>query len=359
MKRNFTLLMILLGTCGLVAQDLKLGLEQYWSFNDSLDGHFGNEMIVSNGVEIKDDSVFHQAAHFTTPGSFVQYKHGINFFNYFTLAFWMKPVKTNDLQIIFTQKNNKREFTLQKKKDEIKFILQDEFGYKYQANTRHAFADGKWYFLCIVMEGTQCNVFINNKLALNADRIKMNIRNLQTNDTLFVGSSLQKQYSYRGALDEIMVYNRPLTGLEMDRLFAKHFPDFSVPVITDEIIKDPIYNRQVIIERSLEVTQPKVIIEYWDDEKQDDDIISLIFNDEKIVSDYKLTLRKQELILNVKPGYHNRLVLIAENLGTIPPNTAKVKVTCGKVEEELRLKSDLEKSAAIEFIYNKVGSRNE
>lgn len=345
------MLIAVFNMCCINAQDLKNGLEQYWTFNSGLDGALGNKVVAHDGVALKEDSILHASAYFNSENSFLHYEQGINFFNYFTMAFWMKPVRSIGQQIVFTQKNDKREFTLLKQKNEIKFILQDEFGYKYQATARYEFVDDRWYFVCIIMEGTQCSIYINNKLALNADRIKLNIRNLQTADTLFIGNSQNKQNPFRGAIDEIMVYNRPLSALEMDMLLSKRFPDFIVTGHIEEPIRDPIYNRQVVVERSIEISQPKVVVEYWDDEKQDDDIISLIFNDQKIVSEHKLTLRKQELVLDVKPGYQNRLVLIAENLGTIPPNTAKVKIICGKIIEELRLKSDLEKSAALEFIY--------
>jgi len=47
----------------------------------------------------------------------------------------------------------------------------------------------------------------------------------------------------------------------------------------------------------------------------------------------------------------NELVMYAENLGTIPPNTALMVVTDGTKRYEVRITSDLKKSGAIHFIH--------
>jgi hypothetical protein len=43
--------------------------------------------------------------------------------------------------------------------------------------------------------------------------------------------------------------------------------------------------------------------------------------------------------------------MYAENLGTIPPNTALMVVTDGSNRYEVRIASDLEKSGVIRFIH--------
>ena len=47
----------------------------------------------------------------------------------------------------------------------------------------------------------------------------------------------------------------------------------------------------------------------------------------------------------------NELVMYAENLGSIPPNTALMVVTDGSNRYEVRIASDLEKSGVIRFIH--------
>jgi hypothetical protein len=49
----------------------------------------------------------------------------------------------------------------------------------------------------------------------------------------------------------------------------------------------------------------------------------------------------------------NELVMYADNLGTIPPNTALMIVTDGNKRYEVRVTSDLKKSGTIRFVRNK------
>ena len=47
----------------------------------------------------------------------------------------------------------------------------------------------------------------------------------------------------------------------------------------------------------------------------------------------------------------NELLMYAENLGSIPPNTALMVVTDASSRYEVRITSDLEKSGVIRFIH--------
>lgn len=47
----------------------------------------------------------------------------------------------------------------------------------------------------------------------------------------------------------------------------------------------------------------------------------------------------------------NELTMYADNLGSIPPNTALMVVTDGEKRYEVRISSDLKKSGTIRFIH--------
>ena len=49
----------------------------------------------------------------------------------------------------------------------------------------------------------------------------------------------------------------------------------------------------------------------------------------------------------------NELTMYAENLGTIPPNTALMVVTDGDKRYEVRITSDTEKNGTIAFVHKK------
>ncbi len=53
-----------------------------------------------------------------------------------------------------------------------------------------------------------------------------------------------------------------------------------------------------------------------------------------------------------KDAENNELVMYAENLGSIPPNTALMVVTDGVRRYEVRITSDLQKSGVIQFVHH-------
>lgn len=82
----------------------------------------------------------------------------------------------------------------------------------------------------------------------------------------------------------------------------------------------------------------------------DDDIISLYLDGEPIIE--KRSLTAEPIVLNLtlkkKSGVSN-LVMVAENLGEIPPCTAHIRVTTEKERYETNLSGDLNSNAVLQF----------
>ena len=95
-------------------------------------------------------------------------------------------------------------------------------------------------------------------------------------------------------------------------------------------------------------------VNLYDNGDIDGDIISLFFNHKCILSKQKLSEKPITVFLDISDEKaENELVMYAENLGTIPPNTAMMIVTDGSRKYEARITSDLEKSGTVKFIHNK------
>jgi hypothetical protein len=94
-------------------------------------------------------------------------------------------------------------------------------------------------------------------------------------------------------------------------------------------------------------------IELYDNGDIDGDSVSVFFNNAVVLSHKKLTNQPLTLDLPIKTDAINELVMYADNLGTIPPNTALLIITDGKKRYEVRITSDLEKSGAIKFVHSK------
>ena len=109
------------------------------------------------------------------------------------------------------------------------------------------------------------------------------------------------------------------------------------------------FNRKVRIEKIFKVISNKVTIKVWDLNLEDGDRISLYLNGENILKDYQLLNKKHKIKASLKEGV-NLFILHAENLGRTPPNTAAVSIKDGNKSHNLILKSNMNKSAALEII---------
>ena len=134
-------------------------------------------------------------------------------------------------------------------------------------------------------------------------------------------------------------------------------------VSADSESKDDIHNiekspepklekRKNTVLKTIEVDNRTVKVDLYDNGEVDGDSISLFYNDNLLLSNKRLTTKAISLTLNVENDNSiNELTMYAENLGTIPPNTALMIITDGPNRYEVRITSDLEKSGVIRFVH--------
>ncbi len=106
--------------------------------------------------------------------------------------------------------------------------------------------------------------------------------------------------------------------------------------------------------RTLDVTSPEITIKIYDNGEIDGDTISVYLDDKVVLSQKRLTA--SPLILTIGLTEENPehiLVMVAENLGAIPPNTSLMIVTDGDKRYEVRITSTEQKNAMIRFRFKK------
>lgn len=109
--------------------------------------------------------------------------------------------------------------------------------------------------------------------------------------------------------------------------------------------------RQKEILRTVTVDSALIKIELYDDAEIDNDTITVLINNKLLLYRQMLTDKPLTLTFNAFPGIEYELVMYADNLGTIPPNTALMVVTAGTQKMEVYMSSSESKSAAVRFIY--------
>ncbi len=104
--------------------------------------------------------------------------------------------------------------------------------------------------------------------------------------------------------------------------------------------------------KTIAIENETFTVDLYDNGDIDGDTISLFFNGRLLLSNKRLSDKPLSLTLNTDDNQNvNELVMYAENLGSIPPNTALMIVTDGNNRYEVRLTSDLEKSGVIRFVH--------
>ena len=123
----------------------------------------------------------------------------------------------------------------------------------------------------------------------------------------------------------------------------------SPPSATDKALT----SRTNVLLQTYHITTPDILIELFDNGDIDGDRVSVYHNNEIIVSNQTLGLKA--ITVNVHADSSNReheFVLVAENLGSIPPNSALMRITAGKQTYKLSVNTDLKTNARIVFIYD-------
>jgi hypothetical protein len=89
----------------------------------------------------------------------------------------------------------------------------------------------------------------------------------------------------------------------------------------------------------------------YDNAEIDNDSITVFINGKLLLYRQRLTEKPLTLNFNAFPDTEYELLMYADNLGSIPPNTALMIVTAGKKKFELFLSSSEQKTAAVRFVY--------
>lgn len=112
--------------------------------------------------------------------------------------------------------------------------------------------------------------------------------------------------------------------------------------------------RQKDLVKILVVDTSMIRIQLFDNAEIDGDTITVLINDKLVLYRQMLTDKPLTLNFNAFPGIEYELVMYADNLGTIPPNTAMMVVQAGSQKIDVFLSSSEQQSAAVKFVYRPI-----
>lgn len=100
---------------------------------------------------------------------------------------------------------------------------------------------------------------------------------------------------------------------------------------------------------TLPVDTADIVLELWDAAVQDGDSISLRLNGKWIATGFPVKNAVQKIPVRLQRG-ENSLVFMADNLGSIPPNTAELRIRYGQKTQALGLSTDMKKNNEIRLV---------
>ena len=126
--------------------------------------------------------------------------------------------------------------------------------------------------------------------------------------------------------------------------------------VTKPVVPTPpdLKNRSNEVVKILTVKDPRVTVKIYDNGEIDGDTISVYLDKKLVLSEKRLTA--SPLVVSFDMDEDNdihEITMVAENLGTIPPNTSLMIVESGEQRFEVRITSTEQKNAVVRFKYQK------
>lgn len=123
-------------------------------------------------------------------------------------------------------------------------------------------------------------------------------------------------------------------------------PPMAVPELTR--------SRKNELTQTVNVSSEEIIVRLYDNGEIDGDTISVYMDNKLVLSSKRLTAAPLSLTLKMdEENSEHVLVMVAENMGRIPPNTSLMIVQDGDKRYEVRITSTEQKNAMVRFRYLK------
>ncbi len=107
--------------------------------------------------------------------------------------------------------------------------------------------------------------------------------------------------------------------------------------------------RKTNVIRSIDFKSDSLVLVLYDNGIVDGDTVSVVLNGEVIIPKHGLSEKAYRKVIKITPDLGDSLLLVmyAENLGSIPPNTGLLIVEDGPNRQEIFFEGDMKKSSAV------------
>ncbi len=123
------------------------------------------------------------------------------------------------------------------------------------------------------------------------------------------------------------------------------------PTVIDSARPTPaLTNRNNALVKRIETGEGEIRVDLYDNGEIDGDTVTIYHNNKLLVSRARLSQKAVTLVIAIdKNNPHHELVMVANNLGSIPPNTSLMVVTAGSKRYEVFISSNEQNNAKVVF----------
>lgn len=116
--------------------------------------------------------------------------------------------------------------------------------------------------------------------------------------------------------------------------------------------------RKAELVKEIKVDTGNIKVDFYDNGQIDGDTISVYVNNMPAVSNKRLGAKPVSITVRIDlKRTEQEVIMVGENLGDIPPNTALMIINAGDKRYQLYLTSDEQKNAMVRFIYEKPAAK--
>jgi hypothetical protein len=373
---RFLLCFLLLSEFCYAQINLDKGLQAYYSFNGNANDASGNNNHpVFNNATITADRFGNpnSAYHFNGVFQYMRIPNNpsLNFGNEITLSVWVRPTGfyygiCHASQLISKGGGNYNPGNYALRFDDALYSLgtgcdggvcdtvHQNFrgtGTVLKPYSGAFIKKNQWYNVLYTNDGITARLYVDCQLKYEV----VFPETFTNNEDLFFGKSDDDLFPFwlNGDLDDIRIYNRALSTKEITALCSDSLevkkpetPKPPTPLVTVPVIEKR--NNDLI--KEFIVDHDSVSITLYDNAEIDGDSITLIYNDKILTTHQRLTDKPLTFWIKVAPGNsRNELIMYAENLGSIPPNTALMVIYDGNKRYEVNIKSTEKTNGAVSF----------
>lgn len=105
--------------------------------------------------------------------------------------------------------------------------------------------------------------------------------------------------------------------------------------------------RKINAPQTVEINSDSIVLALYDNGVVDGDSISVYVNGTNVIDHVKLTSTATKKVIYTPYGNQFNILLVAENLGSIPPNTGLVVIRDGENSYQLNFSADMQTNASI------------